>query len=162
MHLFGLAYSVLLVVGKKPTTWFIDGNNLLGHKGTTKSRDTLAEKLKPIDSAESVVLVFDGRKGESTNECTEGNFRLVELGEGLSSDDFILEEIKGIAAKSKVRRIQLVTADRQLRKLALATRPSVKGVVNPVTFWRKYLPRMSGLKKPDPSDIDHTDGFGES
>lgn len=154
MKLFGLIHTALLVVGKKPTTWFIDGNNLLGHKGTTNSRDVLAERLKPIESAESVVLVFDGRPGETVNEKFEGNFRLIELGEGMSTDDFILNEIKDIAATSKVRRVQVVTADRQLRRLALASRPSVKGVINPVTFWRKYLPRMSGLKKPD-VDLDN-------
>jgi hypothetical protein len=150
VNVLGLLATSLLAVGKKPTTWFIDGNNLLAHKGTTKDRDALADRLKPIESAESVVLVFDGRPGDvSINEKHEGNFRLVELPEGVSSDDFILKEIRDIVATSKVRRIEVVTADRQLRRLALESRPNVRGVVNPITFWKKYLPRMAGLKKVD-------------
>jgi hypothetical protein len=147
MKVLGLVYSALLTVGKKPTTWFIDGNNVLGAKGVTKDRDALADRLKPIESAESVVLVFDGRPGDQTTIEEQGIFKLVQLAEGISSDDYILEEIAAIVAASKTRRIELVTADRELRRLALGSRPGVKGVVNPSVFWKKYLPRMSGMKK---------------
>jgi hypothetical protein len=150
MRLLPFVYSALLSVSpRKPTTWFIDGNNLLAQKGTTKDRGVLAERLSPIKAsgAESIVLVFDGRPGDVHQERNEGNFHLVELAEGISSDDFILEQIHEIVSKSKTDRIQLVTADRPLRKLALEKRPGVKGVVNPLTFWKKYIPRMAGLKK---------------
>ena len=152
MKLFDLlCYSSLLVLGKKPTTWIIDGNNLLAQKGTSKDREVLAEKLKSIHSigAESVVLVFDGRPGDSFLEHHQGSFQQVQLAEGVSSDHYILEEIAAIVATSKVRRVQVVTADRELRRLALESRPIVKGVINPITFWKKYLPRMAGWKKAE-------------
>ena len=141
-----------LAVGKKPTTWLIDGNNFLGQKGTPRDPEILAGKLKHIASGEELVLVFDGRPGESRNELSEGNFRHVKLEEGMSADDFILEEIRAIAADSKKNRVKLVTADKRLRSFALDTRPTVKSVVNPKTFWRKYFPRMSGMKKRDHDD----------
>lgn len=136
-----------LAVGKKPTTWLIDGNNFLGQKGTPRDPEFLAEKLKPVSEVDSLVLVFDGRPGESRNEIAERQFRHITLEEGMSADDFILEEIKAIAAESKVNRVKLVTADKRLRSLALSTRPTVKSVVNPKVFWRKHFPRMSGMKK---------------
>mmetsp|Transcript_55270 Transcript_55270/g.155114 ORF Transcript_55270/g.155114 Transcript_55270/m.155114 type:complete len:160 (-) Transcript_55270:71-550(-) len=136
-----------LAVGRKPTTWLIDGNNFLGQKGTPRDAEVLADKLKPVAAAEQLILVFDGRPGESRNELSEGKFRHIKLEEGMSADDFILEEIKVIAAESKQNRIKLVTADKRLRSFALDTRPTVKSVVNPKTFWRKHYPRMSGMKK---------------
>lgn len=146
MNLIGLFFS-MLVVGKKPTTWLIDGNNLLGSKGTPRNSEVLAEKLKPIASAESLVLIFDGQPGISRTDVAEGKFRHVQLEEGKSADDFILEEIASIGAESKVNRVKLVTADKRLRSFALENRPTVKSVVNPLTFWKRYMPRMAGLKK---------------
>jgi hypothetical protein len=136
-----------MAVGRKPTTWLIDGNNFLGQKGTPRDAEVLADKLKPIASGDQLTLVFDGRPGDSRNELSEGKFRHIKLEEGLSADDFILEEIKIIAAESKKNRVKLVTADKRLRSFALDTRPTVKSVVNPKTFWRKHFPRMSVLKK---------------
>jgi hypothetical protein len=75
------------------------------------------------------------------------SFRTVQLEEGKIADDFIMEEIYAIGKLGKNKRVKLVTADKKLRAMALATRPTVKSVVNPVVFWRKYLPRMSGQKK---------------
>ena len=145
-NIFGVMCAAL-AVGKKPTTWLIDGNNFLGQKGTPRDAEVLADKLKPIASTDSLVLVFDGRPGESRNELSEGKFRHVKLEEGMVADDFILEEIRAIAAESKQNRVKLVTADKRLRSFALDTRPTVKSVVNPKVFWRKYFPRMSGMKK---------------
>lgn len=151
-----LVYTAMLVVGKKPTFWFIDGNNLIASKGVTKDREALIQKMRPLQSssAEQLVLVFDGRAGSEKNIDTEGSFQIVQLEEGVSSDDFILEEISKLVQESKINRVELVTADRELRRLALASRPGVKRVINPSTFWKRYLPRMSGLKKPevDPSE----------
>jgi hypothetical protein len=140
-------FAVAFAVGKKPTTWLIDGNNFLGQKGTPRKADVLTEKLKPVALSDSVVLVFDGRPGDSRTEQSEGSFRTIKLEEGMSADDFILEEIQTIAAESKQNRVKLVTADKRLRSFALDSRPTVKTVVNPLVFWRKYYPRMSGMKK---------------
>jgi len=106
----------------------------------------LTEKLKPIATLEPVILVFDGRPGVERSETEEGNFRRVQLEEGMSSDDFILEEITAIGSEAKENRVKLVTADKRLRSKALQKGQVVKSVVNPVTFWKKYRPRMGGLK----------------
>lgn len=147
MRSFFGVFAVAFAVGRKPTTWLIDGNNFLGQKGTPRKPEVLTEKLKPVAVSDSVVLVFDGRPGDSRTEQSEGSFRTIKLEEGMSADDFILEEIRTIAAESKQNRVKLVTADKRLRSFALDTRPTVKTVVNPIVFWRKYYPRMSGMKK---------------
>lgn len=131
---------------KKQTHYIIDGNNLLHSKGVPRQVDMIAEKLKPTASADPVILVFDGRPGLARTELEEGNFKQVQLEEGASSDDFILEEIANIGSESKTNRVKLVTADKRLRSAALTFRPTVKQVVNPITFWKKYRPRMSGMK----------------
>lgn len=136
-----------LAVGKKPTTWLVDGNNFLGQRGTPRDADVLADKLQKVASSEPLVLIFDGRPGDSRNEQTEGGFRHVKLEEGMTADEFILEEIQTIAQASKQNRVKLVTADKRLRSFALYTRPTVKTVVNPKVFWRKHFPRMSGMKQ---------------
>lgn len=146
VNVFGIVLAALAAT-KKPTTWLIDGNNFLGQKGTPRDPEVLVEKLKPIASVESLVLVFDGQPGDSRSESSEGRFRHIKLEEGFSADDFILEEIESIAAESKLNRVKLVTADKRLRSFALGTRPTVKSVVNPKVFWRKHFPRMSGMKK---------------
>ena len=131
---------------KKQNHYIIDGNNLLQSKGVPRQADVLTEKLKPIAEFEPVILVFDGRPGLERSETEEGNFRKVQLPEGMSSDDFILEEIATIGLESKDNRVKLVTADKRLRSKALQKGQIVKTVVNPVTFWKKYRPRMGGLK----------------
>ncbi|KAG7352382.1 YacP-like NYN domain containing protein [Nitzschia inconspicua] len=148
-----LAASVRTITDKKkrPITWLIDGNNFLGQKGTLRDAELLAERLKPIttEAAEQVTLIFDGRKGETTRHDTLDGpmFRRVQLEEGKIADDFILELISELSKASKSNRVKLVTADKRLRAVALSTKPTVKSVVNPKVFWKKYLPRMSGQKK---------------
>lgn len=131
---------------KKQNHYIIDGNNLLHSKGVPRQADVLTEKLKPIATLEPVILVFDGRPGQERSETEEGYFRRVQLEEGMSSDDFILEEIVAIGLESKDNRVKLVTADKRLRSKALQKGQIVKTVVNPVLFWKKYRPRMGGLK----------------
>jgi hypothetical protein len=154
LNVIGFLVSMLLAVGRKPTTWLIDGNNFLGQKGTPRDPAVLANRLKPVATAEALTLIFDGQPGWSRTEMSEGDFRQVQLEEGKSADDFILEEIKLIAAESKSNRVKLVTADKRLRATALSTRPTVKSVVNPKVFWKKYLPRMSGMKKRSTEPAD--------
>ena len=45
--------------------------------------------------------------------------------------------------------VQVVTADKELRRIC--QRASAK-TINPVKFWRRYLPRLKGLK----SDYSNT------
>lgn len=148
MRLLGLLVG--FAVGKKSTltTWFIDGNNLMGHRGTPKDPDTIANKLQPIQGADAVILVFDGGKGDTTRTESLGSFQRISLGEDdVSADDYILREIKALMDELPRRRVDVVTADRDLRRRVLASKPIVRSVVNPVTFWRRYLPRLSGLKQ---------------
>lgn len=151
MRVLALLQPLLLAVGKKPTHWYIDGNNLLAHANTAKDRDALIDKLQDVKGKEEVVLVFDGRPGEVTSISQEGNLRTVDLGENLKSDDYIQQEIQKFLDDPILRRkhrVNLVSADRDLRKKSLSLKPMVRTVVNPVTFFRRYLPRMRGLKKP--------------
>lgn len=142
---------MLFAMGKRKmegTTWIVDGFNLMGHKNTGKKDvDILANNLQQIH-AEQIVLVLDGRKGRSQTKVTEHKvFSKIELAEGLIADDFIIQTIKDYRDESPHKKIQVVTADRKLRKAVLGIKPIVKGVVNPVTFWRRYLPRLQGRKK---------------
>lgn len=150
-NILKIAFTAL-AVGKKPTTWLLDGNNILGQKGTPRDAEVLVQKLKPMaesSTSDAMILVFDGARSSSSSrtEWSQGQFRHVQLEEGMTADEFILEEIQTIAAENKQNRIKLVTADKRLRSFALDVRPTVKTVVNPKVFWRKYFPRMSGLKK---------------
>ena len=143
----------LLAVGRKPTKWFIDGNNLMGHKGTPRQRDQVIEKLKPMaDGGLDTVLVFDSHLPGDADETTvvqDGSFFTVITGEEVTADDYILGEIDSIKESGEAF-VQVVTADRDLRRKALlGTRTVVRGVINPVVFWRRYRPRLTGLKKPD-------------
>jgi hypothetical protein len=142
---------------KKQSHYIIDGNNLLHSKGIPRQADVLTEKLKPTATTDTVILVFDGRPGLERSEIEEGNFRRVQLEEGMSSDDFILDEITSIGADSKENRVKLVTADKRLRSKALSKGQVVKSVVNPITFWKKHRPRMSGFKNTYTTDITSND-----
>ena len=148
MNLFGIVPALLLAVTKHTAvTWFIDGQNLQGHKGTPRDRETIALKVKPITAAEKVILVFDGKKGQPQDIIEEdGIFKSVMLREGASSDDYILNEIKALVPERPRRKVQVVTADRALRNKVLHTKPVVYGVVNPLVFWKRYLPRLCGMK----------------
>lgn len=167
-HVFVIASALLATIPrtitdkkKRPTTWLIDGNNFLGQKGTPRDGDVLAERLKPITTlaAEQVTLIFDGRKGETTRHDTLDGpmFRKVQLEEGKIADDYILELIAELSTLSKSNRVKLVTADKRLRAAALSAKPTVKSVVNPVVFWKKYIPRMSGQKKRVAEDDEDDD-----
>jgi len=122
----------------------------MAHKGTPIDRITLAKKLEPIQGADAVVLVFDGRPGDETSKVSEGILQTVSLGEGITSDDYIIQEVMDLVESIPKRRVQVVTADRELRRIVLKNKAVVHRVVNPVTFWRRYLPRLCGLKLREP------------
>ena len=108
----------------------------------------IANKLKQIVSAESVILVYDGKEGRETEIVSDkGIFQCVTLGEGISADDFIQAQV---ASADIDARIQIVTADRDLARKLRSEKTKVKKIVNPLTFWKRYLPRLCGFKKPTP------------
>lgn len=150
------------------TRWFIDGNNLMGHKGTPRDRQSIADKLRPIQNMTSdlsVTLVWDGKKGfesiaiekneenddisaTTTTIPRRNSFQVVSLAEGMNADDYILQELLRLKAspEGKSSSVQVVTADRALRRRVLEIKPIIRGVVNPVVFWRRYRPRLTGMK----------------
>jgi len=166
-----LLFAALVISARRPktasTTWFIDGNNLLGHRGTPRDADTLTTKLQPIRGAAAVILVLDGRPEITETQVVRGGdnntFQRVNLPAGQSADEYILDEIRARNqpnAKMETR-VQVVTADRQLRRQVLGIKPIVKDVVNPVTFWRRYLPRLCGYKRrssKQPHDVGQPQG----
>jgi len=138
----------------------------MGHKGTPRDREVIAEKLRPVQDASSnldVILVWDGRQGQAEVTVEKENeqvsmesmpsgsmFQVVSLAEGMSTDDYILDQLEEMKSsemgKHAASSVQVVTADRALRRKVLATKPVVRGVVNPVVFWRRYRPRLTGMK----------------
>ena len=145
---------------KRPVSYYIDGNNFLGQRGVhglPRDGNKLAEKLQAISGTDGlastpidVMLVFDGRKDIDTRTTATqltDHFRLVQLQHGIIADDYLLDACDGIRTDDPTRRIKLVTADKRLRAAALSIRPTVKQVINPKVFWKKYVPRMSGQKK---------------
>lgn len=126
------------------------------------------KKIRPSksesDNPESNALAEEADPSTNTAETrieTSESFQKVLLGDGLLADDYILNEIQLLFQPSATddlqqeRRaqksiIQVVTADRKLRSEILNIKQPIKvrGVVNPVTFWKRYLPRLCGLKLP--------------
>lgn len=167
----------LLVVGvrrpKTQTSWFIDGHNLLGHRGTTRNVESLTAKLQNIVHAESITLVLDSgmsfNKMNNDNNDTHDHHEIqnvnsaqqpttvVQLSRHTCADEYILSEVQRICASNPRARIEVVTADKQLRKALLRVKPVVRGVVNPVTFWKRYLPRLAALKGHPRSVEQHHD-----
>lgn len=146
----------LFAAGRKPMKWYIDGNNLMGHRGTPREREQVIKKLLPMakEGKLDTILVFDSHLPGDADETTitqDGQFLTVVTGEGITADDYILGEIDTIK-ESKAAFVQVVTADRDLRRKALDTRTVVRGVINPVVFWKRYRPRLTGLKKPNAVD----------
>jgi len=159
MKLFALLQPLLLAVGgRKPTHWFIDGNNFLAHGKTVKDKDALVGVLSDVPLAEELILVFDGKRDGSVETSIEtlGNLKTVCLGQGMISDDYIQEEISKLQqdpVKKRKHRVNVVSADRALRKKVTTNyRPMVRTVVNPVTFFKRYLPRLKGVKGPNENE----------
>jgi hypothetical protein len=88
-----------------------------------------------------------------------GTLQKITLGTGILADDYILNEIRNMGITTTITTttsltsmnirniVQVVTADRKLRQQVLAMKPNkIKGVINPVTFWKRYVPRLCGLK----------------
>lgn len=158
--------NYMLVLGtkrlRKPTTWYIDGQNLLGHKGTTRDVASLTDKLQTVRHADSIVLVLDTKLDERLITAEGPIFTKVSLDKGQSADSYILQEVRRLRESVPTTRIEIVTADKQLRRALLRVKPVVRGVVNPVTFWKRYLPRLAGLKGfPGRDSNMEDDGEGE-
>lgn len=181
MFVASLLPSILLALAptsnsNNPTMhWYIDGNNMLGQRGIPKDRELLTKRLEAIQQ-EEVQLVFDGRKGVPERSVEERKkedgsvYSVVFLEEGLSTDDYILKEIETMLhhaleedrkedldqrrrrISQRKSQIQVVTADKDLRRRSLQAKRIVRDVVNPITFWRRYVPRLTGIKKPTLND----------
>jgi hypothetical protein len=127
----------------------------------TKDVDLITDKLTEIRGQESVVFVLDGRKGIQSPNVLEsgisGTFQRISLAEGVTADEYILQQLETMIHNQEERRVQVVTADRKLRAAALRMKPVIKGVVNPVTFWKRYLPRLTGKKGPNPRASIHSE-----
>jgi hypothetical protein len=174
--LLAMATNSNINVNNPTVHWFIDGNNMLGQRGIPKDRELLSQGLQAIQQQE-VQLVFDGRKGTPDRKVDElkkedgSIYSVVYLEEGLSTDDYILKEIETMLQHvmeedrqenldqrrritKRKSQIQVVTADRDLRKRSLAAKRVVRDVVNPITFWRRYVPRLTGVKKFNNTDSE--------
>ena len=118
----------------------------MAQRKVTKGREALAEKMAGIRPAK-VTLVFDGRKGEAES-VSGSNPRVVitqggaeDTGEGReTADEWIERELEDASREVE---IEVVTADRNLRRIAHAAKVKT---INPVKFWRRYLQRLKGLK----------------
>lgn len=133
-----------LALQRERTTWYIDGHNLLGHKGTPQTVDALIQALEQIQGVEKIALVLDSKLETDIHIQSYDLLETVTLSRDISADDYICHQIKMALPHT---RVQVVTADRDLRRQVLQTKPVVRGVVNPVTFWRRYLPRLCAYKK---------------
>lgn len=122
----------------------VDGDNLMSHRKVTKGRDELAAKLTGIRGMRTVI-VFDGRRGEASSTSGSDPQVVVTSGgddEGVdreTADDWIERAID----EATQSRIEVVTADRRLREIAHSCKAKT---INPAKFWRRYLPRLKGLK----------------
>jgi hypothetical protein len=107
----------------------------------------------------------------TTIEMLGPSFRKVILGDDLLADDYIIHDIQSMqttstsilsssASSSSSEQqllnnnnnnrniVQVVTADRKLRNDIMNIKPNkVRGIIHPVTFWKRYLPRLCGMKK---------------
>ena len=111
----------------------------------TKGRDELTARLQGIRGG-SAVIVFDGRRGEAASEYGEDPHVVVTHGgdengtDRETADSYIEREL---LASERGERLEVVTADRRLRMIAHRAKAKT---INPAKFWRRYLPRLKGLK----------------
>jgi hypothetical protein len=130
-----------------------DGNNLMMQRKVTKGRDALCGKLADIKKGR-VVVVFDGKPGEEAKSTEhEGGMRVVVTAGGdaesgasrVTADEWILSDMRSADSS----RIEVVTADKELRRMASGVRTTVK-LINPVKWCAR--PRAHARTRPAPGD----------
>jgi hypothetical protein len=140
----------------------LDGKKVSRSSSSTDTGTTTVDTNDVIEAKSTPSVAATTTKIE-----VNGTFQKVVLGDGLLADDYILNEIQSLCQSDNTRLdeqqqqqrrfqksiIQVVTADRQLRNEVLNIKQPIKvrGVVNPVTFWKRYLPRLCGMKLPAPA-----------
>ena len=119
----------------------------------TKGRDALCGKLADIKKGR-VVVVFDGKPGEEAKSTEhEGGMRVVVTAGGdaesgasrVTADEWILSDMRSADSS----RIEVVTADKELRRMASGVRTTVK-LINPVKWCAR--PRAHARTRPAPGD----------
>ena len=60
----------------------------------------------------------------------------------MSADEWIVNQLAELE-RGRDTRVEVVTADKWLRREVQGIRVNT---INPVRFWRRYLPRLRGLK----------------
>ena len=175
MKWFDLAPASLSVVllsagtrtNTRPTCWLIDGNNLKGQRPVPSDRDLIKIKLEQILSVDSsstaktsseesvnsnpsVVLVFDGMKGESPSRQNQSfpggaTFETIITPGGESADDFMVAWLQEHNNSSKSRRVVAVTADKELQRRLITTGRLYENdgsILHPLKFWVNTLPNL--------------------
>jgi hypothetical protein len=157
--------------GPSKTTWFIDGPNLLAARGTPRDVDDLQRRLGAMDRRHQsetveIFLVMDGpkqrtvdtasdsRRSSELKTLTIGSCTKISLSAALpSADDYIHQQVLSMAQMRQSSSVHVVTADRELsrrvqsvNRLPTTTTHVLKSVVNPVTFWKRYIPRWTATR----------------
>jgi hypothetical protein len=145
---------------------------MLGAPSIPKNVDTLFQAFGQIRPKDSVFLVLDGPKKKKNDEEEEsaassssssspcetvlGSCTRIELPSQVSADEYIITQIKQLQLEQTTNNnnsklsVHVVTADRDLRKRVLSIQKPKKvvdTVINPVVFWKRYVPRLSGYPK---------------
>lgn len=126
----------------------VDGNNLMRKRRVTKGRDNLCARLEGISCGETIV-VFDGRPEEEHHEIAGDPNVVVTFGGDrkrprVEADDWIIAKLEEIDA---IYPIEVITSDKGLRKAVKMARPSgYCKIISPRKWWRRYVPRLRGMK----------------
>jgi hypothetical protein len=90
------------------------------------------------------IRAMQGDSRSTTTMMTTSTLETIPV----SPDNSFEPIVPGSSINGSRNIVQVVTADRKLRQRILNIKPmKVRGVINPVTFWKRYLPRLCGMKQ---------------